>query len=305
MRTVALQANGTRRTRHQAPPTPGRRILHDQKPASRLARPHLGTIGLLGFVRRCKVFADRPPSWSCSPQAAGIRLSTCFRPPARRPPAPGVIPRWALPAKRRLVPGAITAARAARRAWGMPARVTGPLASAGPVDLGAASLFTAAVPMVAIASNARWTPIALARRRIASAAVASNVSRTPSVPRVAPAACQSDQFCDPAWNTCVSWCKDARDCTMGRPLCDTYRNACVECSANDYCAFNPRGHVCYKPLGSCVECEDSKDCADPDAPICNTADFTCHECVKDTDCGFARLCKDGRCTSPPPPPPDP
>lgn len=103
------------------------------------------------------------------------------------------------------------------------------------------------------------------------------------------------------------------ECMCGaNPPCDRCENcvngqcqlrAMAECSNNNHCANNPRGHACLKPYYCNCGCFTNMDC--PDMHSCND-DFVCvapapspppGRCNSDVDCDLAcESCINGICT---------
>ena len=73
-------------------------------------------------------------------------------------------------------------------------------------------------------------------------------------------------------------------CTGTKPICDTDKNECVECTKSDDCKTDATKPVCNATKGACVACNENNDCKDATASRCDTATNTCSACSIDDDC---------------------
>ena len=90
-------------------------------------------------------------------------------------------------------------------------------------------------------------------------------------------------------------------CTGTKPICDTDKNECVECTKSDDCKADATKPVCNTTKGACVACNGNNDCKDATASRCDTATNTCSACSVDDDCkqiSGRGLCLTGDATLP-------
>ena len=98
--------------------------------------------------------------------------------------------------------------------------------------------------------------------------------------------CTSDSQCSAptahcsAAGACVM-CTDTTQCTAGQQ-CNTNTNKCVAgCGSNGDCGS--AAPICNTAQMYCVDCLQSSDCSGS-TPACDTTDNTCVGCLQDTDC---------------------
>ena len=73
-------------------------------------------------------------------------------------------------------------------------------------------------------------------------------------------------------------------CTGTKPICDTDKNECVECTKKEDCTGDATKPVCNTTKGACVACNENNDCKDATASRCDTSTNTCSACSIDDDC---------------------
>ena len=73
-------------------------------------------------------------------------------------------------------------------------------------------------------------------------------------------------------------------CTGTKPICDTDKNECVECTKKEDCTADATKSVCNTTKGACVACNENNDCKDAAASRCDTSTNTCSACSVDDDC---------------------
>ena len=73
-------------------------------------------------------------------------------------------------------------------------------------------------------------------------------------------------------------------CTGTKPICDTDKNECVECTKKEDCTADATKSVCNTTKGACVACNENNDCKDAAASRCDTSTNTCSACSIDDDC---------------------
>jgi hypothetical protein len=109
--------------------------------------------------------------------------------------------------------------------------------------------------------------------------------------------CEPGTICDLARDYCAPYCGSGFRC-FDPPICDPFRNICVECTENVHCS----PLVCERERGKCVprpppECGPTTPCMSPAEPVCD--DGVCRSCLEDFECapnvpvcerGFCRPC---------------
>jgi hypothetical protein len=98
--------------------------------------------------------------------------------------------------------------------------------------------------------------------------------------------------CDSTTFQCVQ-CQVDNNCTGATPRCDTANNTCVECLAHADCATSTAGPVCRPATHTCGPgCLSDTQCADGGTNLhCNMANFTCVQCVDNSNCsGLTPVC---------------
>ena len=73
-------------------------------------------------------------------------------------------------------------------------------------------------------------------------------------------------------------------CTGTKPICDTDKNECVECTKKEDCTADATKAVCNTTKGACVACNENNDCKDASASRCDTSTNACSACSVDDDC---------------------
>jgi hypothetical protein len=84
---------------------------------------------------------------------------------------------------------------------------------------------------------------------------------------------------------CVECTKDAHCKDSNKPVCDTTKNRCVQCTGTDptvECQATGLS-VCDTSTQTCVQCLDDKKCANP-TPVCDTTSKSCRICKVDSEC---------------------
>ena len=79
-------------------------------------------------------------------------------------------------------------------------------------------------------------------------------------------------------------CRDAADCTVESPVCQTPAQVCGGCQTDDDCnTYGTKSH-CNSATGKCQECVSDNHCNDLEAPICRESDGTCQPCTTNNEC---------------------
>jgi hypothetical protein len=111
--------------------------------------------------------------------------------------------------------------------------------------------------------------------------------------------CDIGTICDLARDYCAPYCGSGFPRCTDPPICDPFRDICVECTSNVHCT----PLVCERERGKCItppppECTTDSPCMSPAEPVCDNGfcrpceeNFECAPNVPVCDRGFCRPCE--------------